>query len=534
VLHFNDSSGEADSNDALYKIRPVLNVLKKTLGSYIIPGDDLALDESSFACRTKYGRLLIFYNPTKPGGKYHFRFYLICDCSTYAILRLRVHTRNTSDVADGLNPVFDTVVPDVEEVTEEKINEDTDDEDDDEPVERSKINDIILDMSKPYHNTGRTITFDNYYGGPVPLIDMKNHGVLARCTHRLNRMHSCKFIKMTKTDAKKYPRGSYRVAVNKEHNMCAYGWLDGNPVHLLSTADGTGTSKVLRQIGRTKQQIPAPKALPRYNMSMQAVDRVDQLMQLMSLCKRHQFKKWYRQFFLALLDMALVNADIYCHFANPSEKKKSFHRYNFFNALGTALVETNWQKYCLQKRTDLYNTVVSQQVHVTADKRLLRDLGVPKQDFVSPSSPSKKCKSIKCEQCNPIDIRSYFTNCKLSHRRLFCQICLFEGRGRKLKSVALCAQHQVRACLKSYPNSTANNIYIDPTKGRQVCTDWSWVCPNKTLTCWEKLHQFYIPNKLFMSANADISPQNFSSVNIKTGSLLQKKIRGYGIGRIQQ
>ena len=26
-----------------------------------------------------------------------------------------------------------------------------------------------------------------------------------------------------------------------------------------------------------------------------------------------------------------------------------------------------------------------------------------------------------------------------------------------------------------------------------------------------------------MSANAEISPQNFSSVNIKTGSLLQKK-----------
>ena len=139
---------------------------------------------------------------------------------------------------------------------------------------------------------------------------------------------------MTKTDSKKYPRGSYCVAVNKEHNMCAYGWLDGNPVHLLSTADGTGTSSVLRQIGRTKQQIPAPKALPRYNMSMQAVDRVDQLMQLMSLCKRHQFKKWYRQFFLALLDMALVNADIHYHFANPSEKKKVFIATTFSMHLG--------------------------------------------------------------------------------------------------------------------------------------------------------------------------------------------------------
>ncbi len=83
--------------------------------------------------------------------------------------------------------------------------------------------------------------------------------------------------------------------------MRAYGWLDGNPVHLLSTADGTGTSSVQRQIGRTKQQIPAPKALPQYNMAMQAVARVDQLMQLMSLCKRHQFKNGIDSYFWLFL-----------------------------------------------------------------------------------------------------------------------------------------------------------------------------------------------------------------------------------------
>jgi hypothetical protein len=47
---------------------------------------------------------LIFYSPTKPGGKYHFCFYLLCCVSTYAILQLCVHTQNTCDLADGFNP----------------------------------------------------------------------------------------------------------------------------------------------------------------------------------------------------------------------------------------------------------------------------------------------------------------------------------------------------------------------------------------------------------------------------------------------
>ena len=83
---------EENSNDALYKIRPLLNVLKKTLGEYLIPGSDLAIDETSVACRSKYGRQLIFYNNTKPSGKYHFRFYALCDSDTYNCLRIAIHT----------------------------------------------------------------------------------------------------------------------------------------------------------------------------------------------------------------------------------------------------------------------------------------------------------------------------------------------------------------------------------------------------------------------------------------------------------
>mmetsp|Transcript_12176 Transcript_12176/g.17493 ORF Transcript_12176/g.17493 Transcript_12176/m.17493 type:complete len:171 (+) Transcript_12176:319-831(+) len=89
--------------DALFKVRPLVNVLKKTLGVYVEPGSELALDESSIAARTKYGRALIFYNNTKPSGKYHFRFYVVTETDNYNALRFQIATKDDSDTPDGLD-----------------------------------------------------------------------------------------------------------------------------------------------------------------------------------------------------------------------------------------------------------------------------------------------------------------------------------------------------------------------------------------------------------------------------------------------
>ena len=104
VIHFNatfDTSQRNKPNDALYKVRPLLNCLKLTFPLYLDMGDNFALDEASVASRSKYGNEIIFFNPTKPGGKYHFRFYLLCCSTSYACIRLRMHTRNNTDLGDG-------------------------------------------------------------------------------------------------------------------------------------------------------------------------------------------------------------------------------------------------------------------------------------------------------------------------------------------------------------------------------------------------------------------------------------------------
>ena len=117
-----------NSKDALFKVRPLLNTLKKTLGIYLDPGTDLAVDESSVACRSMYGRNMIFFNNTKPSGKYHFRFYLLCETDYYNCLRMVVATKTGCDRADGFADP-DHEESDVEEDTEEKEDESLDSED---------------------------------------------------------------------------------------------------------------------------------------------------------------------------------------------------------------------------------------------------------------------------------------------------------------------------------------------------------------------------------------------------------------------
>jgi len=63
ALHMSNNDQDP-GNDAQFKVRTLLMVLKKSLSVYIIPGSEAALDESSAAARSSYGRELIFFNPT--------------------------------------------------------------------------------------------------------------------------------------------------------------------------------------------------------------------------------------------------------------------------------------------------------------------------------------------------------------------------------------------------------------------------------------------------------------------------------------
>jgi hypothetical protein len=90
VLHFNSNSSETICKDIMHKTRLIFNIPKALVS-------ELSLDEASCESLSNYGREVIFFNPAKNCGKFHFRLYMLCDASTLCCLTLKVATRNDSD-----------------------------------------------------------------------------------------------------------------------------------------------------------------------------------------------------------------------------------------------------------------------------------------------------------------------------------------------------------------------------------------------------------------------------------------------------
>ena len=64
-----DLTQDQMKKDPAARIRPLISMLKKTSPKYVQVGRNVSVDESTVACRSKYGRKLIVYNPKKPTGK---------------------------------------------------------------------------------------------------------------------------------------------------------------------------------------------------------------------------------------------------------------------------------------------------------------------------------------------------------------------------------------------------------------------------------------------------------------------------------
>lgn len=70
-------SDEDLKKDAAAKIRPLISMLKIRCPEFVDVGRNIAVDEASVACRSKFARHLILYNPQKPTGVYYYCHFII-------------------------------------------------------------------------------------------------------------------------------------------------------------------------------------------------------------------------------------------------------------------------------------------------------------------------------------------------------------------------------------------------------------------------------------------------------------------------
>jgi hypothetical protein len=66
MLNFNNKEDiDGVHNDLLHKVQPLLEIIKRMLGRYGIPGSEFSFDEATMACFSRYDRGLISFNPKK-------------------------------------------------------------------------------------------------------------------------------------------------------------------------------------------------------------------------------------------------------------------------------------------------------------------------------------------------------------------------------------------------------------------------------------------------------------------------------------
>ena len=498
VLHLNDESNMAQEKDSLAKVRLLLNCLKVTFPSYIDLGDDVALDEASIGCRSKYGRHLIFYNSANP-DKYHFRFYFLCCATTYACVRLRIHTSDESDYGDPmeLDRMDDgsNVEDFIENVANDSMNNNMDGrntnvaEQNEDP---GKLVGIILDMCKPLYGSGRVVNMDNWYTSPTAAVLLSKKNVYMRGTCRANRKGFPSAVKYNKGDAKKLARGTMKMMVDSQNHIAAYGWLDNSPVQMITTADGSANrAQVSRQVGKDVVYVNAPQCLERYNQLMQGVDRHDQMRALFSLVNRHGFKKYYVKIILGLIDMAITNAWIHYKMVNKELCKNPRERYYFMDRLADSLLETKWKEFNSSQAGRVTDSVFQSLCNVADDDATPDERNDMRRAILN----SEEFENVAfCRPCKPMTYHQFMSNNRNNRGGLRCQVCLFEGvKSFSLKYIVICGRHALRLC-----SVAQKRVRMYKAKGEEneEVSDFSWMAP-AGMTCWDKAHKYYIPKGLF-------------------------------------
>jgi hypothetical protein len=450
--------------DPVARIRPLINIIKLTCRRYVIPGRELSVDEATVACRSKYGRHMILYNPKKPTGKFHFKIYACCCATSWLLLNFKIHCAAKIEARlRGVNS--EQEIQSMKEATQYC----------------SEIRKHVYEVVAPFKSSRRVITTDNYYTSAQLLIGLRSFGLYGRGTIKNNSAHFPRCIRFDKkTDEN---TGDYRIAVCRKYGMTASSWVDRNIVNIVSTADSSGVTKIYRQVKGVKEAVPSPICVAAYNKNMQGVDRMDQLRNKYSLSKGHSFKKWHKKLAMACIDFARVNAFITRSLAlqtpideddvamkdNSDERQNRGAHYRFVCELAKELMFAKWAE-AKNESFIRYGDKI--------EERHLQMVNSPHTHKII-SQPSPVHSPVQCIVHNS---KQYFSKVALGSRaKRGCVVCRFEGR-HPCEVTDYCVTHSVALCKKQYT----------PPK-----TSMPFVCSNTMWTCWKKYHEYYLPRGVF-------------------------------------
>ncbi|XP_044740939.1 piggyBac transposable element-derived protein 3-like [Chrysoperla carnea] len=270
-IHINDNTFITNSNDKLYKVRPLIDILNEQFKHYYYGSRELAVDEAMILFK---GRSTIKqYNPMKP-VKRGYKLWILADKCGF-VKKFDVYQGKTGQV--------------------------------DKKFENYNLGErVVLEMTEEHWGKQKIIYFDNFFTSLRLLEKLKVEGTFACGTIRQNR----KGIPPTIND-KHMKRGDFdHKTSNTGITFCK--WMDNRPVLLASNYNGSKETTVERRDKKgEKHPIKCPEVICDYGKFMGGVDRADHLRSLYNLDRRS--KKWWHRLLFGMIEISLINAYIiYC------------------------------------------------------------------------------------------------------------------------------------------------------------------------------------------------------------------------------
>ncbi|CAI6351009.1 unnamed protein product [Macrosiphum euphorbiae] len=275
--HFSDNL-KAPVDDRIYKVRGLIERLVKNYQSVMEPGEYMAIDESMvpFRGRLKFRQ----YIPGK-AHKYGVRLFKICEVNGYT------HDVN---VYAGKNQVNG----------------------------KGLACRVVLELSNPFLNAGRTIVTDNFYTS-LPLANE----LLDNNTHLIGTLRSNR-IRLPEIFKTKLRPGEI-IGRENINGIVVAKWHDKRDVSMMSTKHNINMVETGKK-NRKNEPILKPQIILDYNAGKAGIDLSDQLSSYSSPVRKSI--RWYHKVATeVLLGTSVVNALIVYNMNKPSDKKISITKF---------------------------------------------------------------------------------------------------------------------------------------------------------------------------------------------------------------
>ena len=276
ALHFTGT--EQRNDDRLYKIRPILDIVKDLYTSVYKSDKEICIDETMIRFK---GRLFFKqYLPSKPSAKWGIKIFSMCDSHNGYLLRFSVYTGKEikSQPKVGLGAT------------------------------------VVHTLLEGFEDMGYIVYMDNFYSSVNLFLDLKLKNIGACGTVRVDRKGLPPGLSKIQQKRGDLPL----IWVNEGNTLLACTWRDTGRVNMLSTVGDSGICKVKVNSKMGERFVDKPNVQVMYNKFMGGVDTFDQL------CSTYPFnrktKKWYQTIYHFIIEAALVNSRICYNIQNPGKK----------------------------------------------------------------------------------------------------------------------------------------------------------------------------------------------------------------------